>query len=187
MDNLLVNLLEIIKYVLPALVVYFTIQSLLKTWLAGIKMPIQGLSQSPQTISTPKAQPSEALIQVVLQAHERLVLLLERLSAENILQRNMQPGLTVFELQALMLQQIRAEYEHNMAQQLYIAPQTWETIKQAKQLLQQLVQEQARILPPDAPAIELAKAILQNQSLVQNLIEQGILQLKKGVVGYFEA
>jgi hypothetical protein len=38
-------------------------------------------------------------------------------------------GATAQDIQLAMVQGIRAEFEHNISQQLYVSPQTWQTVK----------------------------------------------------------
>jgi hypothetical protein len=51
-----------------------------------------------------------------LQAYERLVLLLERISPESLVMRADYPARTCKQLHSELLQTIRAEFEHNLSQ-----------------------------------------------------------------------
>ncbi|MCD8540775.1 MAG: hypothetical protein LRY55_14125 [Leadbetterella sp.] len=66
-----------------------------------------------------------------LQAGERMILFLERIKPQNLLTRIPTLNLSSTELQQVILQEIRAELDHNAAQQLYIGKDTWKKISAA--------------------------------------------------------
>lgn len=70
---------------------------------------------------------------IQLQAYERLVLFLERMTPNNLVLRCFQAGMTTQLLKDVMIQNIRDEFEHNLSQQLYISEQAWIYIKNAKE------------------------------------------------------
>ena len=70
---------------------------------------------------------------IQLQAYERLVLFLERMTPNNLVLRCYQAGMTTQLLKDVMIQNIRDEFEHNLSQQLYISEQAWVYIKNAKE------------------------------------------------------
>ena len=70
---------------------------------------------------------------IQLQAYERLVLFLERMTPNNLVLRCFQAGMTTQLLKDVMIQNIRDEFEHNLSQQLYISEQAWVYIKNAKE------------------------------------------------------
>src|SRR5688572_26611373 len=55
-----------------------------------------------------------------LQAYERLVMLTERISIPNLISRANQPGLDSRQMQRLLLESIKQEYEYNTTQQIYV-------------------------------------------------------------------
>lgn len=68
-----------------------------------------------------------------IQAYERLVLFLERMTPNNLVLRCYQAGMSTQLLKDVMIQNIRDEFEHNLSQQLYISSQAWIYIKNAKE------------------------------------------------------
>lgn len=68
-----------------------------------------------------------------LQAHERMVLFLERIKPQSLLTRIANRPQSVEELKQVILHEIRTELEHNAAQQLYIKQDAWEKINLAAQ------------------------------------------------------
>jgi hypothetical protein len=96
-----------------------------------------------------------------LQAYERAILFLERISPDNLIMRVSKGGQNVQQLQSEMIQAIRSEYEHNLAQQIYLSHGAWEMLKIARGRTIQIINTLAEKLHKSAPAIELSKAILE--------------------------
>ncbi len=144
--------IELLKIVLPSIFVflagYLAIERLLREETKRRKAE---LTQNNQKITIP----------VRLQAYERLVLFLERISPESLLIRVNQPNLTNKKLQSKLLQNIRAEWEHNLSQQLYVSHNAWELVKNAKANVIKLVNTCSDKLPPDAPSIKLTQMVLE--------------------------
>ncbi|HEX2395568.1 MAG TPA: hypothetical protein VHI78_09485, partial [Bacteroidales bacterium] len=97
-----------------------------------------------------------------LQAYERAILFLERISPESMIMRINKPGLTCQQLQSELMIAIRSEYEHNLSQQLYISHGAWELLKIARGRTIQLINSMAEKVQKDSPAINLSKAILES-------------------------
>ena len=68
--------------------------------------------------------------------------------------------MTVQELQYAMTVSIRAEYEHNLSQQIYVSKNVWETVKNVKEQEINMINQIGKTLSPDAPARELHALIL---------------------------
>jgi hypothetical protein len=61
-----------------------------------------------------------------------------------------------------MLQDIRAEFDHNVSQQIFVTPQTWTMIKAVKEETINMINYAASNLPAQATSIDLSKAIFEN-------------------------
>lgn len=128
--NGLTLILEILKYVIPSLVVLFTAIYLIKMFLENDqKKRIFELKLSNHKIITP----------VRLQACERLIMLLERILPENLILRVNQAGMTAAELHGSLLKNIRDEFDHNLSQQLYISSLTWDLIRGAREEMVRII------------------------------------------------
>ncbi len=66
------------------------------------------------------------------QAYERMTLFLERISPAKLLVRVKPTGNNVTNYQKKLVQNIEQEFEHNLAQQIYITDATWNAIVTAK-------------------------------------------------------
>ena len=94
-----------------------------------------------------------------LQAYERVILLLERISPNSLILRENIPGMTVMQLQSTLVKAIRDEYEHNLSQQVYISKQAWELVKTSKDEMVKLINEAAANIDSNAPSTELARVV----------------------------
>jgi len=166
-------LIENLKYTIPALVVLATAYFLLGKFFRNEDNKRKyRLFQENRSQTTP----------LRLQAYERLVLFLERISPESLLVRNNNPGLNCQELQTTLLGDIRSEFEHNLAQQIYLTSDAWKVIKGAKESIVKLVNISASEVQPDKPSIELSKNILENYVKIESSpITAAIDFLKKEV------
>ncbi|MFP4059268.1 MAG: hypothetical protein ACLFUC_02145 [Bacteroidales bacterium] len=146
------ELLEILKYTLPAIVVFFTAFFILRSLLKNDDTRRKHeMALKNQDIITP----------IRLQAYERMVLLLERISPDSLVIRLNRKGMKNKELQGEILAVIRAEFEHNLSQQLYLSNQSWELIKSARENLIKIINSAAQNLDPNGPSFELSKVLLE--------------------------
>lgn len=105
---------------------------------------------------------SKTITPVRLQAYERLTLFLERISVESLIMRTNKPGMDTKALQSAMLATIRAEFDHNLSQQIYVSPQAWEVLKNAKTNTTKLINTSAEKLPPKASGSDFSKFLLES-------------------------
>jgi hypothetical protein len=80
-----------------------------------------------------KKQRQEYFLPSRVEAYQRAVLLMERIHPNSLVMRLHNPGLPAKALQAEFLKAIREEYDHNVAQQLFVSPQGWKMIKNSKE------------------------------------------------------
>lgn len=146
------TLIDILKYTLPALIVlataYFMIHSFLEN--DNKKRQVELRLNNQKTVTPLK-----------LQAYERLTLFMERISPNSLVVRTQASTFTVKQYQEALIMTIRAEYEHNLTQQIYVSGETWHSIQVAKESIIKLVNMSAKTLPAQAPAIELSKKIIE--------------------------
>jgi hypothetical protein len=95
-----------------------------------------------------------------LQAYERLVMLSERIALPNLISRANQPGMSAREMQSLLLESIKQEYEYNLTQQIYVSPVAWEAVKNLKEQTMLVINQVAAALPAEASGIDLNKILL---------------------------
>lgn len=125
------------------------------------------------------------LLPLRLQAHERLIVFIERINPANLFIRLHQQGISVADLQSVILNEIRLEYQHNVAQQLYVSETTWEVVRKLKDDTLGMVANGVRGLPEGAEGVDLSRKVLQHMAtiadnpydLTLNLIKKDIHKL----------
>jgi len=108
-----------------------------------------------------KSNNSKEVIPIRLQAYERVVLFLERISANNLVMRLNQPQLSARELQQMMLMDIRDEYNHNVSQQVYMSDDAWELVKNAKEDLIISINKASQEMDDNSSSTDLAKQLFE--------------------------
>ena len=115
--------LEILKYILPSLVVFAAVYYIQKQYLEkeyNLKM------------LELKTKYSKDAIPLKLQAYERLLLFCDRIKLPNLILRLKTPNMSGQELKTAMIIAVQKEFEHNLAQQLYTSQQLWDIIELSK-------------------------------------------------------
>lgn len=143
---------EILKYTIPSIVVFAGVYYLMKSYFEKeLEKHRLEIKQKDKNLITP----------VRLQAYERMVLLLERMSPGSLVLRVSKPEFTAFQLQTALIRNIREEFEHNLSQQLYISSQAWNMIKNAKEETVKLINTAASKMSDNATANELSTKIFE--------------------------
>ena len=107
---------------------------------------------------------SKITLPLRLQACERCVVFLERITPDSLIVRVNRDENTVAELQAKLLSSIRSEFEHNISQQLYVSSDSWTYLVNAKNNIVGLINSCSIKLTPNMQAIELSKLIIGTYS-----------------------
>ncbi|MCX6227887.1 MAG: hypothetical protein NTV75_01680 [Bacteroidia bacterium] len=165
------GLWEILKIGIPALIVFLTAYFMFRDMIEN--------NQKQREMEL-QLKNSKLILPIKLQAYERLILLLERISPQSLLMRISPHDLNVVDYQQELLSQIRHEFEHNLSQQIYVSQILWETIRRAKENLVQIINNSADEFKNDAPALVLSNKIIENY-LESNdqLIANAVNTLKK--------
>lgn len=106
-------------------------------------------------------QNSRTVTTIKLQAYERIILFLERISLESLIVRVSSPEMTSSQLHNALLSSIRSEFEHNLSQQIYMSQQAWEVVRNARSNMIKIINSEAEKLPPDSSGIALSKKLLE--------------------------
>lgn len=108
---------------------------------------------------TPVSQYNSVPLQ--LQAYERLVLLTERLSLPNLISRISLPNASAKEMQVMLTENIKQEFEYNASQQIYVSPVAWEAVRNLRDQNMLIINQVANVLPPNATGSDLNKQLLE--------------------------
>ncbi|HEY0065839.1 MAG TPA: hypothetical protein VGB46_00705 [Flavisolibacter sp.] len=96
-----------------------------------------------------------------LQAYERLVILAERIALPSLISRVNQPNLTAREMQVILLENIKQEFEYNASQQIYVSPAAWDAVRNLRDQNMLIINSLSSALPADARAHDLNKRLLE--------------------------
>lgn len=147
------TLIEFGKILLPAALVlyamYLGVKVMIARELTAKELEIRGKNV-------------EITLPVRLQAYERMILFLERISPNNLVVRVNQPNLSAREFHQILLKEIRDEYNHNVSQQVYMSIEVWEEVKTAKEDLITAINASSNELPDEATSLDLAKRVFEH-------------------------
>jgi len=107
-----------------------------------------------------RKQRQEFFLSHRMEAYQRAILYMERIHPVTIVMRMNQQNVNALLFQSMLLKAIRDEYDHNVAQQMFISPNAWHLLKNAKEETVKLINVGASDLPSDASSSDLAKAII---------------------------
>lgn len=144
--------IEILKFILPAVMVFFTAYFVLKN---------QGESQISRLQLEVLKQNQNVLTPIKLQAYERMTLFLERISPIQLLQTHNQPDMSGKALKHILITTIQNEYNYNLSQQIYMSSQAWNLIKVVKEQVIKLIQEASAGMPEQATANDLSAMVIE--------------------------
>ncbi|MBS4042430.1 MAG: hypothetical protein KGZ59_01310 [Chitinophagaceae bacterium] len=98
--------------------------------------------------------------QMQLQAYERLTVLCNRIALNNLISRLNVSDATARDMQMLLLQAIREEFDYNLSQQIYVSADAWNALKNLKDQNMLIINQIASSLPDHATGGDLNKIIL---------------------------
>jgi hypothetical protein len=96
-----------------------------------------------------------------LTAYERLAILCERIAIPNLISRTSHPAATAKEMQALLIENIKQEFEYNASQQIYVSKVTWDAVRNLRDQSMLIINQVSSVLPDEATATDLNKQLLQ--------------------------
>ncbi len=167
------DFLELLKYTIPALVVFITTYYIISLFFKN---------QKEQKRIELALKYQDNIVPLKLQAYERLVLFLERIYPESLVVRENTPGLTNQQLQQKLIVAIRSEFEHNISQQIYVSNELWSAVKKAKDNTIQLINAEALQTSPNQPAMQLGKAIIEAYMQLQKQPITTAIELAKSEI-----
>ena len=146
---------DLLKIILPLLIVlymvYLVIRSFLKKHLEEVALGIRRKNQ-------------EVVVPIRLQAYERVVLLLERITPGNLLSRLSSSKYQAEEFHQILVHEIRNELNHNLSQQVYMSHRAWTQVISSVEQVISLINSSAEGVAKDARGIELARSIIENEA-----------------------
>ena len=170
-------IVEILKITLPAGLVIYGMYLVAVSFLKN---------ERDNKLISLKTKNTESILPIRLQAGERICLLLERVTPNNLIRRVNTGNYSAKELHKLLLNEVREEFNHNLSQQLYFSDETWESVKNAIEQVITMINRAAQDLNEEARGIDLNKRIFQLY-LEKNSdsISQALKNVKSEIRVYF--
>ncbi len=170
-------IVEFGKLLIPAILVlyamYLTVKNILEKETEKRKVDL-------------KIKNYETILPLRLQAYERIALLLERISPNNIMVRLNNPAYTAKEFQRLLVKEIRDEFNHNLSQQVYVSGELWTLVKKAVEDTITLINQGGAQLKDEAKAMDLTKVVFGEILETQfDSISQALNKLKDEVSQFY--
>lgn len=172
-NYLILTMVEIFKYSLPALIV------LGATWLVLYKLLKD--EREKRDFQLKKTSQKE-ITTIRLHAYERLALLLERTEPEHLLVDLDITAMDKMQLSQHLMQQVRMEYDHNLSQQIYVSDSLWEEILQARDAMLSFVPAMLMQTPKDATTMDFAKILITGYKTNGETANEKALRKLKGEV-----
>lgn len=108
-----------------------------------------------------KKQRQEFFLPNRVESYQRAVLLLERIHPSSLVMRLHNPGLPARALQAEFLKAIREEYDHNVAQQIFVSLKGWQMLKNSKEETVKIINIAGNQMAASATGMDLSAKIFE--------------------------
>ena len=167
---------DILKITIPALIVFLTAWVLLRNLIRND----QDKRRQELVLMN-----SKTVTPIKLQAYERIVLFLERISLESLLVRVSTPEMTVPQLHTALLGAIRSEFEHNLSQQIYMSQQAWEVVRNARSNMIKIINSEVEKMPAGSSGMALSKQLLEKIMELEKEPTKAAIEYIKNEVGMF--
>lgn len=162
--------LEIIKVTVPALIVFLTVYFLMKEYFK---------KEYNMRMLEYKKDGKGTTLPLRLQAYERLALYCERVRVENLINRLQGVDASPELLKNAMVISLQQEYEHNIAQQVYVSESLWKIVKLAKNQIVVMITQVYEALPENATAQDYKLALIAATSRLENPLDTALSAIKK--------
>ena len=118
-----INIIQLFFYILPAIIVGLVAFYFFRMYM---------LNEEKRRMFLIRKENQKEALPLRLQAYERMALYLERISFGKLLIRIKTDNLNAEEYANVLTSNIEIEFEHNLAQQIYITGECWNVIKTSK-------------------------------------------------------
>ncbi|UKN03052.1 hypothetical protein K6119_05945 [Paracrocinitomix mangrovi] len=159
-------LVQLAIYVIPALILFGAVYFFTNKWyeIQQDKLKLESNKLQQSLGEKPVVQVEDMrrhFLPMQVDAYQRLVLFLERIAPNNLIMRLNNPGLPAGAFQAKLLETIRQEYEHNLAQQIFVSMDAWEITRNSKEEVLKIINMAATKMQPTSMATDLSRAIFE--------------------------
>lgn len=126
-----------------------------------------------------KKQRQEYFLPTRLEAYQRAILLMERIHPNSLVMRLHNPGLPAKALQMEFIKSIREEYDHNVAQQVFISPEGWLMIKNSKEDIIKLINAAGEQMSTTSTGLDLSSKIFEMLTQLKQLPSEVTVEFLK--------
>jgi hypothetical protein len=145
-------------FTLPSIFVFLATYIVLKTFLDREKAQLQ---------LKLNLENAKRLVPLRLQAYERLVLLMERISPQMLIPRIYNKEMSKEQFHYALIQAIKQEYEHNLSQQIYVSDEAWNAVRDAKENIIRLINTIASDPKYNESVQKMSRLIIEAYSSVE--------------------
>lgn len=114
------------------------------------------------------------IVPLRIQACERLMLYVERIQFPVLVKRVFYPGISRNDFQFSLMQNVQDEFEHNLAQRLYVSEDTWKLIDLAKEEVLQNI----NAVFTDNPDADVAMIAQKLASFENPMVDKSVVMIK---------
>lgn len=167
------KIFEILAFTLPAVITGLVAMYFFKTMVSSDEKRRNYLIRKEgQKIALP----------LRLQAYERLTIFLERISPSKLLLRVKPSGNDAESYGNKLIQVIEQEFDHNLAQQIYVSDTAWKAVKTSKSVMIKIIRgaiEKEEVKDAASLQEEIMKATLKNEGPTQAALAFLRLEVQK--------
>jgi hypothetical protein len=175
------NISEVLLYFVPAFLVMFGMFMVMKRFLDNQHTTLRKFLERDiqmKNVEDRNSRQRES-VPLKLQAFERLILFLERISPNSLLVRVHRGGMAASQLQSELVSTIRAEFEHNLSQQIYLSEQAWEEVKDAKEEMIRIINNAFSHVGSNASGIQMSSHIFEQVLKMETVPTQKAIDFLK--------
>ncbi len=114
-----------------------------------------------------------------IDAYQRVVLLMDRIGIQNLVMRFHEPNMTAIQLQTKLLETIRQEFDHNVAQQIFISTEAWEMVKKSKEETIKIIHIAAKQMSEESSSLDLSNKLFEIVAEIGELPTEITIKLLK--------
>ena len=166
--------MEYITYIIVALV-----PALAVIYIVNIFLKKQNEREITNLNVNLKLERQKFFLEPRMEAYQRVVLLLERINPQSLIMRLHSANKSAIMLQTELLSNIRSEFDHNVAQQIFISTSAWEMVKKSKEETIKIINVAAQSLDDKATSIELSNKIFEIVGELEELPTEITIKLLK--------
>ena len=163
------NLVESIVFILPTICLTIVLIYILKKQNNPIAIPSHQEKQNTPIAIPQNNENHKFFLPHRVEAYQRIILFMERISPNSLVMRHFEASQSSKDLQKELLSTIRSEFEHNIAQQVFLSPKEWKMVKDSKEEIIKIINLASSQIEENGSALELSSKIFEIASQLDKL------------------